>query len=103
MGLPRKQVKCFLNNSIKITIEQNLLNIKKSDYYRLFRYPWPFWIASFFISVCNIYFSYIIYYYRIKAPWVFGANIIIYWITFFFTYISEIEKLTVDKKVKIIY
>ena len=57
MGLPRKQVKCFLNNSIKITIEQNLLNIKKSDYYRLFRYPWPFWIASLFIiSVCNIYF-----------------------------------------------
>ena len=55
------------------------------------------------MNACNVYFSYIIYYYRIKTPWVFGANIIIYWIIFFFTYISEIEKLTVDKKVKLIY
>ena len=102
MGLPRKQVKCFLNNSIKIT-RTKLIKYKKSDSDCLFRYPWPFWIASFLITVCNIYFSYLIYYYRIKTPWVFGANIIIYWVTFFFTYISEIEKLTVDKKVKILY
>ena len=78
---------------------QNLLNIKKSDYYRLFRYPWPQWIFCFIILICNIYLSYIIYYYRIRTPWMFGVNIIIYWITFFVLYISEIEKLTVDKKV----
>ena len=78
---------------------QNLLNIKKSDYYRLFRYPWPQWIFCFIVLICNIYLSYIIYYYRIRTPWMFGVNIIIYWITFFVLYISEIEKLTVDKKV----
>ena len=33
----------------------------------------------------------------------FGVNIIIYWITFFILYISEIEKLTFDKKVKYYY
>ena len=90
-------------NKIKVKyskIGQNLLNIKKSDYYRLFRYPWLQWIFCIIVLICNIYLSYIIYYYRIRTPWIFGANIIIYWITFFFLYISEIEKLTVDKKVR---
>ena len=87
----------------KNMLGQNLLNIKKSDYFRLFRYPWPQWIFCFIILICNIYLSYIIYYYRIKTPWIFAGNIIIYWISFFVLYISEIEKLTVDKKVTIIF
>ena len=87
----------------KNMLGQNLLNIKKRDYFRLFRYPWPQWIFCFIILICNIYLSYIIYYYRIKTPWIFAGNIIIYWISFFVLYISEIEKLTVDKKVTIIF
>ena len=60
----------------------------------MFRYPWSQWVFCFIILICNIYLSYIIYYYRIRTPWTFGANIIIYWITFFVLYISEIQKLT---------
>ena len=92
------------NSKFNITssyiIGKHLDNIKKSDYYRLFRYPWPQWIFCIIVLTCNIYLSYIIYYYRIRTPWIFGANILIYWIAFFVLYISEIEKLTVDKKVR---
>ena len=84
-----------------IIIEKNLVNIKNSDYYRLFRYPWYAWFTSFLLFVCDFYLSYIIYYYQIRSPWALGMNIIIYWIIFFFTYLSEIEKITIDKKVNI--
>ena len=83
--------------------EINLDNIKNSDYYRLFRYPWFPWLISFLLFVSNCYLSYIIYYYQIKTPWILGAHIVIYWIIFFFTYLTEIEKITVDKKVIFIY
>ena len=75
----------------------SLLSLKERE--PTWDYPWPQWIFCFIVLICNIYLSYIIYYYRIRTPWMFGVNIFIYWITFFVLYISEIEKLTVDKKV----
>ena len=96
----------FTSNFIRfifyIFLEQNLHKLRDCQYYRFIRFPWMIWFFSSFFLGLAIYLTYVIIYEEAKSKLTVTINIALYYVYFIMIYMGKIEKLTVNKKVKLI-
>lgn len=86
-------------------IKAELLSILayKAHFYEFKKYPWPDWILSFFLILLSTLVLYFIYSMESFNFLLFIVDLLIYYISFYILYNSEIENVFVDKKVKNLY